>query len=93
MPILHQLESITENPRRNSVSEEFQDEGYVVFWETFAQLTPKEILYAVYAIRAGALDVQFEPAQGQEFSGVTLLLSLWAFAATVAVAYLYWRLP
>ncbi|KAI0753802.1 hypothetical protein C8Q74DRAFT_1373732 [Fomes fomentarius] len=93
MPILHQLESITENPRRNSVSEEFQDEGYVGFWETFAQLTPKEILYAVYAIRAGALDVQFEHTQGQEFSGVTLLLSLWAFAATVAVAYLYWRLP
>ncbi|RPD72737.1 hypothetical protein L226DRAFT_614617 [Lentinus tigrinus ALCF2SS1-7] len=87
MPILHGLEAITENPRRTSISEEFNDDGYVQFWETFAQLSPKEILYAVYAIRGGALDVQFDTPSGHP--RLVLLLALWALAATGFAVYMY----
>ena len=51
----------------------------------------------MYAIRAGALDVPFERMHAdrpdEEYSAVTLLVALWALAATGAVLYMYLRLP
>ncbi|KAI0742248.1 hypothetical protein C8Q80DRAFT_1356040 [Daedaleopsis nitida] len=93
--ILQELDTITAStsPRHTAIAEEFHDEGYAHFWETFAQLSPKEILYAVYAIRAGALDVPAEPARGCECSAMTALFALWAIVATAATVYLYRSLP
>ena len=87
MPILLGLEAITENPRRAAISEEFNDEGYVQFWEAFAQLTPKEILHAVYAMRDGPLDVRCNIPHG--YPGLTYLLALWALVATGITVLMY----
>ncbi len=91
MPIVYGLETITTNPRRHSVGEEHDDEDYTKFWETFGQLSAKEVLYAVYAIRAGALDVPTieSPSQHSDLALLTTFCALWAALATILAMYFY----
>ena len=90
LPIVYGLEAITSNPRRRSVGEKHDDEDYAKFWETFGQLSAKEVLYAVYAIRDGALDVRIESSgEHPDLPLLTTFCALWAALATILAMYFY----
>ena len=92
VPVLAALEAYTDNPRRTTISEEFNDEGYARFWDTFAELSPKEILYAVYAMKdGGPQEVRLQTET--EHSFVTFVFALWALASTALCVWLYTKLP
>ena len=91
VPVLSALETYTTNPRRTTIAEEHHDEGYEQFWEAFGQLSPKEILYAVYALRDGPHAVHFERESG--ISAAAVVFALWALASTALCFWLYIRLP
>ncbi|KAI0351115.1 hypothetical protein OH77DRAFT_1593066 [Trametes cingulata] len=92
MPILYELEALSEHPRLKTIASENADEDYSQFWETFAQLSAKEVLYAVYAIRSGMLDVP-DNLDAPSVSSTVILLAMWALAASALSVYLYTRLP
>ncbi|KAH9900724.1 hypothetical protein C8Q73DRAFT_786150 [Cubamyces lactineus] len=89
MPILYELEAMHELPRCKAVAAEHNDEDYMQFWETFSQLSAKEILSAVYAIRAGVLDAPISCDGGAASTGAVVLCAFWGFSASVIALYLY----
>ncbi|KAM5534133.1 hypothetical protein V8D89_012153 [Ganoderma adspersum] len=90
LPIVYGLEEIIFNPRRRSLGEEHGDEDYTKFWETFGQLSAKEVLHAVYVIRSGALKPCIEsPSQHSDLSFLTTFCALWAGLATIVAFYFY----
>ncbi|EJF58904.1 hypothetical protein DICSQDRAFT_172563 [Dichomitus squalens LYAD-421 SS1] len=89
LPILHELDEMTINPRCRTIAEEHQDEDYSQFWEIFSQVSAKEILDAVYAIRAGVLDIPADPCSRDDSFLLTTLFVLWAGSATLLSMYLY----
>ncbi|KAI1787095.1 hypothetical protein LXA43DRAFT_737722 [Ganoderma leucocontextum] len=94
LPIFYGLETITLSPYRRSLGEEHEDEDYSKFWETFGQLSAREVLYAVYAIRAGALIAPIEsPNPNDDLPVLTTFCALWAALATILAVYFYTSLP
>ncbi|KAI0654601.1 hypothetical protein C8Q70DRAFT_925563, partial [Cubamyces menziesii] len=90
MPILYELEAMHELPRCKAVAAEHNDEDYMQFWETFSQLSAKDILSAVYAIRAGVLDAPIPCDAGAASTGAAVVLcAFWGFSASVVALYLY----
>ncbi|KAI0654606.1 hypothetical protein C8Q70DRAFT_1058370 [Cubamyces menziesii] len=90
MPILYELEAMHELPRCKAVAAEHNDEDYMQFWETFSQLSAKDILSAVYAIRAGMLDAPIPCDAGAASAGAAVVLcAFWGFSASVVALYLY----
>ncbi|KAI0640865.1 hypothetical protein C8Q79DRAFT_920682, partial [Trametes meyenii] len=91
VPILYEIDALTEHPKFKAIAVENHDEDYVRFWETFAQLSAKEVLYAVYAIRSGVLDV---PLGDDHSTGIGMVfVALWALVASMACIYLCLCLP
>ncbi|KAI0328815.1 hypothetical protein GY45DRAFT_944880 [Cubamyces sp. BRFM 1775] len=89
MPILYELEAMHDHPRCKAVAAEHNDEDYMQFWETFSQLSAKDILSAVYAIRAGVLDAPIPCDGGAASTGAVVLCAFWGFSASVIALYLY----
>ncbi|KAI0365841.1 hypothetical protein BV20DRAFT_707169 [Pilatotrama ljubarskyi] len=92
MPILYELEAFAEHPKHRAIAADNADEDYSQFWETFAQLSAKEVLYAVYAIRSGILDMP-DHVDNTRGDTVVVLLALWGLVASALSMYLYWSLP
>lgn len=95
MPILHELDALAEHPRYAAIAASHGDADYAHFWETFAQLSARDVLFAVYALRAEAADgVQLESeGQGPLLTMLAVVLALWASGASVLAVYLYCHLP
>ncbi|KAI0776539.1 hypothetical protein BD413DRAFT_668756 [Trametes elegans] len=83
MPILYELDALQDHPKHRAIAEEHHDENYTQFWEAFSQLSAKEVLYAVYAIRAGALDVPLDSDSPPRYK-LVLFLFLWAIHRAVS---------
>ncbi|CDO75155.1 hypothetical protein BN946_scf184590.g12 [Trametes cinnabarina] len=93
MPILYELDALAEHPRCKAIAAEHNDEDYRQFWETFSQLSAKDVLCAVYAIRAGALEIP-EVSDNRTMSpGVVFLCAMWGFLASTLALYLYLHAP
>ncbi|EIW57035.1 uncharacterized protein TRAVEDRAFT_73301 [Trametes versicolor FP-101664 SS1] len=95
MPILHELDALAEHPRHAAIAASHGDADYAHFWETFAQLSARDVLFAVYALRAEAADgLQLESeGQGPLLTVLAVVLALWASGASILAVYLYWHLP
>ncbi|KAI0820520.1 hypothetical protein BC628DRAFT_850401 [Trametes gibbosa] len=92
MSILYELDAFAEHPRHAAIAASHNDPEYVRFWEAFAQLTAREILLAVYALRAGAFDephIMVVGDAGPAGTVVAITLVLWAMSASGLAVYLY----
>lgn len=93
MPILYELDAFAERPRYAAIAASHDDPDYARFWEAFAQLSAREVLLAVYALRAGAFDEPHIMVVGNESPAsamVVVVLTLWAIGASALVIYLYY---
>ncbi|KAI0665511.1 hypothetical protein C8Q78DRAFT_1148620 [Trametes maxima] len=86
VPILYEIDALADNPKFKTIAAENHDEDYERFWETFAQLSAKEVLSAVYAIRSGVLDVPL--GDDRSIGTGVVILALWACVASVGCIYL-----
>ncbi|KAJ3008623.1 hypothetical protein NUW54_g3083 [Trametes sanguinea] len=93
MPILYELDALAENPRCKAIAAQNDDDDYRQFWETFSQLSAKDVLCAVYAIRAGALEMPDISDSTTTFPVAGLLCALWGLLASTLALYLYLRVP
>ncbi|OSC98318.1 hypothetical protein PYCCODRAFT_1471107 [Trametes coccinea BRFM310] len=93
MPILYELDALAEHPRCKAIAAQHDDDDYRRFWETFSQLSDKDVLCAVYAIRSGALEIPEFSDGASTFSGARFLCALWALLSSIVALYLYLRGP
>ncbi|OJT14566.1 hypothetical protein TRAPUB_8899 [Trametes pubescens] len=95
MPILYELDALAENPRHTAIAASHGDADYAHFWETFAQLSARDVLFAVYALRAEAADGPHLESEGQGplLMVLAVVSALWASGASVLALYLYFHLP
>ncbi|KAH9846548.1 hypothetical protein C2E23DRAFT_890728 [Lenzites betulinus] len=92
MPILYELDAFSERSRYAAIAASHDDPDYARFWEAFAQLSAREVLLAVYALRAGAFDEPHIMVVGNESPARAMAvaaLTLWAVGASALVVYLY----
>ncbi|KAI8992731.1 hypothetical protein BD414DRAFT_283700 [Trametes punicea] len=91
MPILCELDALAEHPNCKAIAAQHNDEDYQQFWETFSQLSAKDVLCAVYAIRAGALEIPDVSDDSVGFPRAFIVCALWALLASGLALYLYFR--
>ena len=84
---------MTLNPRCGTIGEEHGDEDYTEFWNTFSHMTAEEVLHAVYAIRAGALDIPDTPCRHDDMTWLAVFCCIWAIASTLLSICLYFLRP
>ncbi|KAI0632613.1 hypothetical protein C8Q77DRAFT_829734 [Trametes polyzona] len=93
--IIWELDALAEHPRYAAIAASHGDADYALFWDAFGQLSAREVLMAVYALRSGALD---EPdlseltvgggPPGDVWAMVVVVLGVWALGASAMVGYL-----